>query len=83
MRYINSMQGSAGIFIASVSAIDADVGQNGEVSYQLFGPEENYFSINSVTGNISVSDSGIDFEIVNAVANPITLMIFAQDNGEF
>ena len=48
-----------------MSATDADLGQNGEVQYFLFGVGAQFVSINQSTGEIRVSSTGIDFEVVN------------------
>ena len=66
----------------SVSATDADIGQNGVVQYFLFGAGAQYVSINQSTGEIRVSSTGIDFEVVNAMGNPLVLTLIAQDNGK-
>lgn len=65
-----------------MSAIDADIGQNGQVTYSLFGSGALSFSIGSVTGEIRVSSLGVDFEVVNVMGNPLILTIVAQDRGE-
>ena len=73
--------GSAGAYVSTVTAIDSDIGPNGEVQYGLFGLGTRYFGINSTTGDIHVSSSGVDFEEINPMGNPLQLIVIAQDNG--
>ncbi len=65
-----------------MSAVDADLGDNGSVQYFLFGVGNTYFSIDSATGEIRVVAPGVDFEVVNVIGNPLVLTVIAQDNGE-
>ncbi len=65
-----------------VSATDADIGLNGVVQYFLFGAGSQYVTINQSTGEIRVADADIDFEVVNAMGNPLVLTLIAQDTGE-
>lgn len=76
------MNGSAGAFVFAVSAVDADSGENGVVQYFFFGVGTDYFNINQTTGEIRVAASGVDFEVVNAIGNPLMLTLVAQDNGK-
>ena len=64
-----------------MSAFDSDSGDNGVVQYFLFGVGSNYFTINQTTGEIHVAASGVDFEIVNVIGNPLSLTLIVQDNG--
>lgn len=78
---LQGTDGSAGALVTTVRATDADIGENGEVQYSLFGIGIQYFSIDSDTGDIRVSSSGVDFEVVNLMGNPLQLIVIAQDNG--
>ncbi|XP_047661161.1 protocadherin alpha-2-like [Tachysurus fulvidraco] len=66
-----------GTKIISVSATDADEGNNGEVSYSIISDEEDLFFINALSGDISVK-ANIDYEGIPA----IELIIQAQDKGQ-
>ena len=61
--------------IATVNASDADLGNNAEFSYAI-SPSEPRFSVNIVTGEISVAQS-LDHE----TAMSYNLTIIAKDNG--
>ncbi len=74
------MNGSSGVLVTTVSAIDEDIDENGIIRYLLLGLGVEHFSINSSTGEIRVSSLGIDFEMVTS--SPITLTLIAEDNGE-
>lgn len=76
------MNGSAGAFVFAVSAADDDSGDNGAVQYFLFGVGTDYFNIDQTTGEIRVAPSGVDFEVVNVIGNPLILTLVAQDNGK-
>ena len=78
---LQGTNGSAGALVTTVRATDDDIGENGQVQYSLFGIGTRYFSIDSDTGDIRVSSSGVDFEVVNPMGNPLQLIIIAQDNG--
>lgn len=52
------------------------------MEYLLFGPGLQYFSIDRQTGVISVAESGVDFESVNAMMNPLIMTVIAQDRGQ-
>lgn len=69
-------------FVFDVSAIDADSGDNGVVQYFLFGVGSSYFSINQTMGEVRVAVTGVDFEIVNVIGNPLILTLIVQDNGK-
>lgn len=65
-----------------MSAIDSDIDDNGVVQYFLFGVGSNHFTINQTTGEIRVAASGVDFELVNVIGNPLILTLIVQDNGK-
>ncbi|XP_027014443.2 protocadherin alpha-2-like [Tachysurus fulvidraco] len=68
---------SVGTKIISVSATDADEGNNGEVSYSIISKEEDLFFINVLSGDISVKGN------INYEENPaVELRIQAQDKGQ-
>lgn len=75
------MNGSAGAFVFAVSAVDVDSADNGVVQYFIFGVGTDYFNINQTTGEIHVAASGVDFEVVNPLGNPLILTLLAQDSG--
>lgn len=81
MVVMQGTNGSAGALVSTVTAVDADIGENGVVEYSLFGIGTRYFNIDAVTGDIRVSSSGVDFEEVNPMGNPLQLIVIAQDNG--
>ncbi|XP_060765539.1 protocadherin alpha-8-like [Neoarius graeffei] len=67
---------SVGTKILTVSASDADEGNNGEVSYSVVSDEGDLFLINSHSGDITVKGN-VDFEEHPAME----LRIQAQDKG--
>jgi hypothetical protein len=77
---VQDISGGASIF--SISATDSDSGVNGVVQYLLFGVGSNFFSINQTTGEVLVAESGVDFEVVNVIGNPLILTIIVQDSGK-
>ncbi|XP_064606055.1 LOW QUALITY PROTEIN: cadherin EGF LAG seven-pass G-type receptor 2-like [Liolophura sinensis] len=63
--------------IATVSAKDKDIGENGDVRYRITsGNTDNTFSIDSITGAISLLKP-LDHEVITSYR----LYIRAQDNG--
>ena len=64
-----------------VTAEDADIGSNGMVHFLLFGTE--YFNIDPMTGEVTISAAGLDFEVVDEIENPLLLTIIVQDAGKF
>nr|AUG84445.1 fat [Platynereis dumerilii] len=51
---------SAGVFVLGVTAVDPDLGMNGEVTYSLFGSQDvNNFNINPDTGIITAKNNMI------------------------
>ncbi|XP_048399612.1 protocadherin-10-like [Stegostoma tigrinum] len=66
-----------GSLVAKVSATDADVGQNGQLSYSIFqSSNHNLFVISPDTGEIWTKR-----RIENKDANKQSLMIVVKDNG--
>ena len=41
---------SEGVFVKEVEAVDADIGENGRVTYAILSGAEGYFRINNETG---------------------------------
>ncbi|XP_047724567.1 protocadherin beta-13-like isoform X1 [Prionailurus viverrinus] len=70
-----------GFLIVTVSATDADIGVNGEISYSLFQASEEIcktFEINSMTGEIRLKKQ-LDFERIQFYE----VNIEARDSGSF
>ncbi|VFV41519.1 protocadherin beta-8-like, partial [Lynx pardinus] len=70
-----------GFLIVTVSATDADIGVNGEISYSLFQASEQIcktFEINSMTGEIRLKKQ-LDFERIQFYE----VNIEARDSGSF
>ena len=71
-----------GKVITTVTALDADEGENGTVSYAITNYDksvaESWFQISETTGEISVSSSEIDYNPVNG---RVSLTVTATDNG--
>ena len=79
----SSVQGfneSAGVLVFTVSAQDADIGTNGQITYSLTGSLVQFFTIDPSTGVIRVGSNGVDFEALGG--NPlVTLTVTATDQG--
>ncbi|XP_012501242.1 PREDICTED: protocadherin Fat 4-like [Propithecus coquereli] len=70
-----------GFLVVTVSATDADIGINGEISYSLFQASEeisNTFTINPLTGEIQLKKH-LDFETIQSYE----VNIEARDGGSF
>lgn len=63
----------------TVSALDIDSGNNSVVRYSLAGRGSQSFVIDSETGEVRVSDIGVDFETIPE--NPLQLNVIAADLG--
>ena len=61
-------------------AVDLDEGINAELRYSIAGSGAERFEINEVTGELTVSSVGVDYEQVFDV--PYTLTVIANDLGE-
>ena len=67
-----------GAAVIQVTATDADVGSNGEISYHLSGSEVERFHIDPATGEVTVAQP-LDYE---SVTQPYVLTVIARDSGE-
>ena len=70
---------TAGNFVHTVTALDIDSGNNSVVKYSLAGRGSPSFVIDPETGEVRVSDIGVDFETVPE--NPLQLNVIAADLG--
>ena len=68
---------SSTIPVATFEAVDADVGQNAQVTYSLGGNPDNRFSIGELDGKLYLLKK-IDFEN----QTEFNLLIIATDKGE-
>lgn len=64
-------------------ATDADIGRNSQVQYLLFGDGREFFTLNSSSGELRIGPSGIDFEVIDPIGNPLILTVVAHDDGKF
>ena len=63
--------------IITLTAVDADLGQHGQIEYQILrGNSLKYFTLNSTTGAITASNN-LDRETISSV----TLVVEARDRG--
>ncbi len=67
--------------MATVSAEDADIGSNSEIEYSLVGNGVHYFTIHPSSGEIRVSEIGVDFESLDPSSPYIILSVIATDLG--
>ena len=74
---------SAGALVFTVMATDADIGRNSQVQYLLFGDGSEFFTLSPSSGELQVGSSGIDFEVVDPIGNPLILTVVAHDDGKF
>ncbi|GAB1601746.1 protocadherin Fat 1 isoform X5 [Argonauta hians] len=73
-----SVEANIGDLIKQVSAVDKDIGRNKELSYRIVaGNNQSLFSINNITGQLSVNQTLKDFE-----NQEFRLIVEAVDNGE-
>ena len=72
---------SAGNFVYTVTAVDIDSGNNSVVMYSLAGRGSQSFVIDPETGEVRVSDIGVDFETIPE--NPLQLTVIAADLGRY
>ena len=79
---LQGLNGSVGVLVLVVLAMDGDIDANGNISYLLLAPDINYFNLNPVTGEIRISSIGLDFEVINSKGNPLVFTLIAQDGGE-
>lgn len=80
IAYIQGFDESAGVFVYTVTATDADIGTNQQIQYSLTGDFVEFFSINRSTGVITVSPIGVDYEAV--ASNPVLIFtVIAMDEG--
>ena len=63
----------------TVTALDMDSGNNSVVRYSLAGRGSQSFVIDPETGEVRVSDIGVDFETIPE--NPLQLTVIAADLG--
>ena len=70
---------TAGNFVYTVTALDIDSGNNSVVRYSLAGRGSQSFVIHPETGEVRVSDIGVDFETIPE--NPLQLNVIAADLG--
>ena len=63
----------------TVTAMDIDTGNNSVVRYSLAGRGSQSFVIDPETGEVRVSDIGVDFETIPE--NPLQLNVIAADLG--
>ncbi len=67
--------------MANISAEDADIGSNSEIEFSLAGDGVDYFTIHPSSGEIRVSETGVDFESLDP-SNPfVILSVIATDLG--
>ena len=64
-----------------MTAVDIDSGNNSVVRYSLAGRGSQLFVIDSETGEVRVSSSGVDFETIPE--NPLQLNVIAADLGRY
>ena len=62
-----------------MTAVDIDSGNNSVVIYSLAGRGSQSFVIDPETGEVRVSDIGVDFETIPE--NPLQLTVIAADLG--
>lgn len=62
-----------------MTAVDIDSGNNSVVMYSLAGRGSQSFVIDPETGEVRVSDIGVDFETIPE--NPLQLTVIAADLG--
>ena len=65
----------------TVTALDIDSGNNSVVRYSLAGRGSQSFVIDAETGEVRVSDNGVDFETIPE--NPLQLNVIAADLGRY
>lgn len=64
-----------------MTAVDIDSGNNSIVMYSLAGRGSQSFVIDPETGEVRVSDIGVDFETIPE--NPLQLTVIAADLGRY
>lgn len=64
----------------TVTALDMDSGNNSVVRYSLAGRGSQLFVIDPETGEVRVSDIGVDFESIPE--NPLQINVIAADLGK-
>ena len=64
------------VFSEFVTAVDADLGSNSDITYFISDPVEDLVQINTITGEITLSNA-LDFEAMTS----IDLTVYARDGG--